>query len=360
MTNDRLFFVAKDPENPDSEAIWLLDVNADAPRRLDNESLTRRWGGLTAFGEELMFREINSNGFFRGFYLTDGTVEGTRRLNPSPLSRTHSAFPVTTLSFDGFLFDKVGGGGTLIRIDPSRNVDEQITSNVQSFRQSGDLLFVAFEDGRLGILEEGSTSITTIADFSSANITKLVPHETGVFVETWSTDASPVVSIWSSDGTSSGTSKLLESNEFSSIKELHPAANSLFFVGSHRQLGNRLWAVSLPVMGDVNDDMIANQDDIDAIFAAVRDGSDDDRFDLNEDDAVTGEDATYLIETVFETRQGDLDLNGRVEFADFLRLGESFGNVNASWAEGDLDGDATVEFEDFLTLAANFGFRRPQ
>jgi len=265
------------------------------------------------------------------------------------------------LAFDGFLFDKVGSGGTLIRIDPSRNVDEEITSNVQSFRQSGDLLFVAFEDGRLGILEEGSTLITTIADFSSANITKLVPHKTGVFVETWSTDAaSPVVSIWSSNGTSSGTSKLLESNEFSSIKELHRAANSLFFVGSHRELGNRLWAVPLPVIGDVNDDLVANQDDIDAIFAAVRDGSDNDRFDLNGDDAVTGEDAVYLIETVFETRPGDLDLNGRVEFADFLRLGVNFGNDDASWAEGDLDGDTTVDFEDFLTLAANFGFRRPQ
>ncbi len=203
--------------------------------------------------------------------------------------------------------------------------------------------------------------MTTIADFSPANITKLVPHEMGVFVETWSTDAAiPIVSIWSSNGTISGTSKLLESNDVTSIKELHRTANSLFFVGSHRQLGNRLWAVPLFVMGDVNDDMIGNQDDIDAIFAALRDGSDDDRFDLNEDGAVTGEDATYLIETVFETRQGDLDLNGRVEFADFLRLGVSFGNDDASWAEGDLDGDTTVDFMDFLTLSANFGFRRPQ
>ena len=75
---------------------------------------------------------------------------------------------------------------------------------------------------------------------------------------------------------------------------------------------------------------------------------------------MTGEDATYLIETVFQTRQGDLDLNGRVEFADFLRLGVSFGNDDATWVDGDLNGDTTVDFEDYLMLSASFGFRRPQ
>lgn len=52
---------------------------------------------------------------------------------------------------------------------------------------------------------------------------------------------------------------------------------------------------------------------------------------------------------------GDLDGNGRVEFADFLILSAGFGNQVASHAEGDIDCNGSVEFSDFLVLSANFG-----
>ena len=52
---------------------------------------------------------------------------------------------------------------------------------------------------------------------------------------------------------------------------------------------------------------------------------------------------------------GDLDGNGRVEFADFLILSAGFGNEVASHAEGDIDCNGSVEFSDFLVLSANFG-----
>ncbi len=51
---------------------------------------------------------------------------------------------------------------------------------------------------------------------------------------------------------------------------------------------------------------------------------------------------------------GDIDGNGRVEFADFLVLSTNFGQ-EADAAGGDIDCNGSVEFADFLVLSANFG-----
>lgn len=52
---------------------------------------------------------------------------------------------------------------------------------------------------------------------------------------------------------------------------------------------------------------------------------------------------------------GDVDGNGKVEFADFLILSQNFGQDVSSRSEGDLDGNGKVEFADFLLLSQNFG-----
>ena len=53
--------------------------------------------------------------------------------------------------------------------------------------------------------------------------------------------------------------------------------------------------------------------------------------------------------------QGDIDGNGKVEFADFLVLSANFGADVSGHADGDIDCNGTVEFADFLVLSANFG-----
>lgn len=55
---------------------------------------------------------------------------------------------------------------------------------------------------------------------------------------------------------------------------------------------------------------------------------------------------------------GDIDGNGKVEFADFLVLSANFGQAATSaegHTEGDLDCNGTVEFADFLVMSASFG-----
>lgn len=56
---------------------------------------------------------------------------------------------------------------------------------------------------------------------------------------------------------------------------------------------------------------------------------------------------------------GDTDLNGKVDFSDFLLLSGNFGKSilgsQGGWSQGDFSCNGTVEFADFLLLSANFG-----
>ena len=108
-------------------------------------------------------------------------------------------------------------------------------------------------------------------------------------------------------------------------------------------------------LGDVNGDGSITADDIDAVFAAINGGSTADEFDLNGDGNVDQEDVDYLVEVVLETRRGDVNLDGKVDFPDFLVLSANFGQAGG-WADGDFDGNGIVDFPDFLLLSANFGF----
>jgi hypothetical protein len=58
---------------------------------------------------------------------------------------------------------------------------------------------------------------------------------------------------------------------------------------------------------------------------------------------------------VRHTLDGDADLNGAVNLADFNRLASSFGQSNKSWIDGDSNYDGTVNLADFNALASNFG-----
>jgi|GEM_PF-5865875 len=82
-------------------------------------------------------------------------------------------------------------------------------------------------------------------------------------------------------------------------------------------------------------------------------GSESARYDLNGDLQVNETDlAEFLVYT--HTLPGDLDFNGRVEFADFLQFARGFGE-EGTWSQGDLDCDGAVAFGDFLTLSEHFG-----
>ena len=61
---------------------------------------------------------------------------------------------------------------------------------------------------------------------------------------------------------------------------------------------------------------------------------------------------------VIQSAAGDADMDGDVDFTDFLTLSENFGERVGrvtGWGLGDFDGDREVGFSDFLALSANYG-----
>ena len=59
--------------------------------------------------------------------------------------------------------------------------------------------------------------------------------------------------------------------------------------------------------------------------------------------------------TVAAALYGDANLNGTVDFNDFLALQNSFTTTAAGWQGGDFNYDGVTDFNDFLALQNNFG-----
>jgi hypothetical protein len=109
--------------------------------------------------------------------------------------------------------------------------------------------------------------------------------------------------------------------------------------------------------GDFDHDQEVNFNDIDALTLAVAMMSTDGVYDLNSDGFVDASDRDRWLR-VSQTFYGDVDLNGSVEFADFLVLSENFGLEGGGWATADFDLDNVVAFADFLLLSEYFGKQR--
>ncbi len=115
-----------------------------------------------------------------------------------------------------------------------------------------------------------------------------------------------------------------------------------------------LLSLSDRLPGDFDMDELLSNNDIDLLGAEVRAGTNETSFDLNNDMLVDDVDRTIWVEELVGTTFGDADLNGTVEFPDFLALSRAFGG-EGGWADGDFDGSGDVQFPDFLTLSRNFG-----
>ena len=82
--------------------------------------------------------------------------------------------------------------------------------------------------------------------------------------------------------------------------------------------------------GDFNLNGSLDADDIDLLSAEVLAATNNAFFDLTGAATVDQSDRVYWVETLVGTNFGDADLNGLVDFADFLRLSAAFGNA-AGW-----------------------------
>lgn len=226
---------------------------------------------------------------------------------------------------------------------------------------------IAATDSHLIGLEDGRTEVT-IHSLSSDGSVESVLSQPGRLLELnvdprgfavliQSRQDTTRGEIWYSDGTSAGT-RIVDAVELADEpNSLMRSGNNLFFVKNNSTGLPTLGAVSLEPLGDAdfNLDGKVDIDDVDLLFAALQSESPEVQFDLNMDDEVSFVDAQVMFERITETQPGDLDLNGRVEFADFLIVSTNFGKELGRYSEGDTNADGKVDFEDFLMLSANFG-----
>lgn len=106
--------------------------------------------------------------------------------------------------------------------------------------------------------------------------------------------------------------------------------------------------------GDIDFDNVLTIRDIDSLCSALSGNSVDLDFDVNGDGSVNEIDLDEFLRHA-DTVVGDVDLNGSVEFSDFLVLSSRFGTPSSGWTRGDFDCNGRTEFADFLALSQNFG-----
>jgi hypothetical protein len=107
-----------------------------------------------------------------------------------------------------------------------------------------------------------------------------------------------------------------------------------------------------PRIGRVVD--LPDAGDIDTLFREATTNVNRAEFDLDGNALVNEDDVEFLVHAVLRTEYGDSDLDGDVDFADFLKMANNFGQ-EGGWADGDFDGDGLVGLSDFTLLAENFG-----
>lgn len=108
--------------------------------------------------------------------------------------------------------------------------------------------------------------------------------------------------------------------------------------------------------GDFNSDGMLDAADVDQLSAVISELTNDKPFDVTGDDRVDELDRQTWVqsEKFANTFFGDANLDGVVNFPDFLTLSASFGS-EGGWGAGDFDGNGEVNFPDFLQLSQNFG-----
>ncbi len=103
---------------------------------------------------------------------------------------------------------------------------------------------------------------------------------------------------------------------------------------------------------DLNDEL--DLADLNALSQAIQSGGNDPRYNLTNDEAVDVADLDVWVRKLKHTHYGDANLDGSVDFGDFVTLSSNFG-TDGDWSQGDFDVDGTVAFPDFTLLSSNFG-----
>lgn len=117
--------------------------------------------------------------------------------------------------------------------------------------------------------------------------------------------------------------------------------------------GMNTYGLQVEVRGDINHDSSMSVADIDALFAAIRTGSTDPRYDLNWDGSANAQDMAVMVHTLLGTEFGDANLDHQVDSQDYAIWHDHRFGITTSWADGDFNGDGKVDASDFNLWSRN-------
>ena len=107
------------------------------------------------------------------------------------------------------------------------------------------------------------------------------------------------------------------------------------------------------LIGDFDEDQQLTAADIDILSAAIREDSEDLRFDINRDGIVNSDDHQRYVRNLLAVPYGDANLDGRFDSRDLIAVFasdqyEDDDVGNAGWADGDWNGDGEFTSEDVI------------
>jgi hypothetical protein len=103
--------------------------------------------------------------------------------------------------------------------------------------------------------------------------------------------------------------------------------------------------------GDFNHSGALDVNDIDLMYLAL--GGSDMTYDLNSDDVVDSNDLTFMVQNLFATSFGDVNLDKTVDYVDLEIMLGNWMNTERKWERGDMNGDGIVDFVDLALLEGN-------
>lgn len=123
-----------------------------------------------------------------------------------------------------------------------------------------------------------------------------------------------------------------------------------------REITRKMVELMLIVQADFDDDELLTASDVQILIEQINSDDARMRYDITGDEIVDNKDLDRWLHGFANTTHGDSNLDGKVDFTDFLTVSGHFtSNTDAVWASGDFTGDKAVDFADFLIVSKNYG-----
>lgn len=372
VVGEELFFfnLSESMEGSEGQGLWRTDGSPEGTVQLAN-----LFGGIgcgairhiEVIDNTLYFR-AHSDEFEGEWWMSDGTVEGTRPAPDGVPERTEkedSEGRIAVRDYSLFVADDPRYGRELWSSEGTADVAEMLVdarpgragSDPQQLTLVGDKLFfvtLTSDDRRELWTTDGTAEGTTVlTDFVPDDVDPSPGGLTALGNELVFTmnDGESGTELWKSDGTLEGTMRVrdvIQGEEGSTPKYLTNIQGTLFFNAKDDQGGNQLWK------SDGTTEGTSKITDFDF------EQSNGWRMGPNNFEVVggtlifTSRDGDSLKLWKLTPPPGDTNFDGLVDLVDFSRLKANFGKEESNLA-GDLNYDNKVDLVDFEILKGSFG-----